>query len=55
MLRDAIIGAVQETRFDVITSPGGRDSVRASILRVVTPIVPEAEWVHVYLPQFVLQ
>lgn len=55
MLRDAIIGAVQGQPFEVITSPGGRDSVRAAITRVVKPMVPDAEFVRVYLPQFVLQ
>jgi flagellar basal body-associated protein FliL len=55
MLRDAIIGALERQPIGLITSPGGRDSVRAAIQRVVEPLVEEAEWVHIYLPQFVLQ
>ncbi len=55
MLRDAIIGAIERQPIGVITSPGGRDSVRAAIQRVLEPLVEEAEWVHIYLPQFVLQ
>jgi len=55
MLRDAIIGAVEEQPFDVITGVGGRDSVRAAITRVVRPMVDGAAFVRIYLPQFVLQ
>lgn len=54
-LRDAIIGALETQPLSVITSVGGRDSVRAAIVRVVTPMVEDAEFVNVYLPQFVLQ
>ena len=55
MLRDAIIGVVQSQPFEVITSPSGRDSVRVAILRVVRPLLPDVDDVHIYLPQFVLQ
>ena len=55
MLRDGIIGAVQAEPLDVITSPGGRDSVRVAIIRVVRSMLTGVEDVHVYLPQFVLQ
>lgn len=54
-LRDLIIGALEGQSIDVITSPGGRDSVKIAIQRVVAPLVEDAEWFHIYLPQFVLQ
>lgn len=54
-LRDAILGALEGQSINVITGLGGRDSVRAAIERVVVPMVADAEYVHVYLPQFVLQ
>lgn len=54
-LRDLIIGALESQSIDTITSPGGRDSVKVAIQRVVEPLVEDADWVHVYLPQFVLQ
>ncbi|MEQ1832728.1 MAG: flagellar basal body-associated FliL family protein [Candidatus Eisenbacteria bacterium] len=54
-LRDLIIGALEGQSIDTITSPGGRDSVKVAIQRVVEPLVEDAEWVHIYLPQFVLQ
>lgn len=54
-LRDAILGALEGQSINVITGLGGRDSVRAAIQRVVEPMVADAEYVHVYLPQFVLQ
>ena len=55
MLRDAIIGALEREPIRLITAPGGRDSVRAAIAAVVAPMIPDAEWIHVYLPQFVIQ
>ena len=54
-LRDAILGALESESITTITSIGGRDSVRFAIQRVVQPLVADAEYVHVYLPQFVLQ
>ena len=54
-LRDAILGALEGQSINVITSLGGRDSVRAAIQRVVEPMVADAEYVNIYLPQFVLQ
>lgn len=54
-LRDAILGALEGQSINIITGLGGRDSVRAAIQRVVEPMVADAEYVHVYLPQFVLQ
>lgn len=54
-LRDAILGALEGQSINVITSLGGRDSVRAAIQRVVEPMVADAEYVRIYLPQFVLQ
>lgn len=54
-LRDLIIGAIQQQPMDVITSPAGRDSVKSAIHRVVAPLIADAEWVNIYLPQFVLQ
>jgi flagellar basal body-associated protein FliL len=54
-LRDAILGALESESITTITSLGGRDSVRFAIQRVVQPLVADAEYVHVYLPQFVLQ
>mgnify|MGYP001286657457 CR=1 FL=1 len=54
-LRDLIIGALEGQSIETITSPGGRDSVKVAIQRVVQPLVADAEWFHIYLPQFVLQ
>lgn len=54
-LRDLIIGALEGQSIETITSPGGRDSVKVAIQRVVAPLVADAEWFHIYLPQFVLQ
>jgi flagellar protein FliL len=54
-VRDLIITVLEAQTLEALTRPWARDSVKVQIERVLRPIAPEAEWLRVYMPQFVVQ
>lgn len=54
-VRDAVIAVLERQSLDVITAPGGRDSVKARLAETLGPMVGRGVPLHIYLPQFVIQ
>lgn len=54
-VRDIVIATLESQSLEMLTRPGSRDSVKRKIEKALAPLVEGAEWVHVYLPQFVIQ
>lgn len=54
-VRDAVIAVLERQSLETITSPGGRDSVKARLAETLRPMVGRGVPVTVYLPQFVIQ
>ena len=54
-LRDRVISLLEEQTMEMLTRPGARDTLKRQLADAVWPMVPDAEWLDVYLPQFVIQ
>jgi len=54
-VRDAVIAVLERQPLEVITSPGGRDSVKARLAETLRPMVGRGVPLQIYLPQFVIQ
>ena len=54
-VRDKIISLLESQSMEMLTQPGARDSLKRRLADALWPMVPDAEWVEIYLPQFVIQ
>jgi len=54
-IRDAIVSVLESQTLEEVTRPGARDTLRARIANVTRPYAKGAEFLRVFLPQFVIQ
>jgi flagellar FliL protein len=54
-VRDRVLSILENQTMEMLTRPGARDSLKRELADAVWPMVADAEWMGVYLPQFVIQ
>jgi flagellar FliL protein len=54
-VRDKVLSILETQTMEMLTMPGARDSLKQKLSDAVWPMVPDAEWMGVYLPQYVIQ
>jgi len=54
-VRDKVLSILEDQTMEMLTMPGARDSLKHQLADAVWPMVPDAKWMGVYLPQFVIQ
>ena len=53
--RDLVQAILESQSLEMLTRPGARDAIKQKIAAALMPIAGKPAWVHVYLPQFVIQ
>ena len=54
-LRDHVVSILERRTVESLGHPGARDSLKKELAVEIGKLIPEAGWVRVYLPQFVIQ
>ena len=54
-VRDRVLSVLEKQTMEMLTRPGARDSLKRQLSDAIWPMVADAEWMGVYLPQFVIQ
>ncbi|MGH7741115.1 MAG: flagellar basal body-associated FliL family protein [Candidatus Eiseniibacteriota bacterium] len=54
-VRDVVIATLERQTMETLVQPGVRDAIKHDLTEAVTPIAAPTAWLHVYLPQFVIQ
>jgi flagellar FliL protein len=54
-LRDIVIATLEGQTLEALSAPGARDRLKRGIETAIHPVARDAEWLRVYLPQFVIQ
>jgi flagellar FliL protein len=54
-VRDRVLSILEAQTMEMLIRPGARDSLKRRLAEAIWPMVPDAEWMEVYLPQFVIQ
>jgi flagellar FliL protein len=54
-VRDRVLSILENQTMEMLTRPGARDSLKRQLADAIWPMVADAEWMGVYLPQFVIQ
>jgi flagellar FliL protein len=54
-VRDRVLSILESQTMEMLTRPGARDSLKRHLAHAIWPMVADAEWMGVYLPQFVIQ
>ena len=54
-VRDVVSATLGAHTLDALTKDGAREDLKLELAGVVEPFAGSAEWVHVYLPRFVIQ
>ena len=55
MVRDAVIGVLENQTLEALTRSGARDSLRRRLAEAILPMAGRGTRLRVYLPQFVIQ
>jgi flagellar FliL protein len=54
-VRDVVVSVLESKSMDDLIRPGARDRLKVELATLVKPMAGNAAWIHVYLPQFVIQ
>jgi flagellar basal body-associated protein FliL len=54
-VRDRVLSILEDQSMEMLTRQGARDSLKRQIADAIRPMTGDAEWLSVYIPEFVIQ